>query len=227
MGGHSRSVIGALDGIRDAIRAASHSGGIHYQQLAQGPLEKVLAFNDDDHIVLKNFPGDPAKGDFPYFSSHGTLTDLYGNHLPGSKVETAFPLTVPPDQLNDLLYSWPPEQPQPYDAPPVDGKNTTPPGPSKQFYDFGDGSSIVTVGPSLPKIVRTKGGGAQFWVSSIGVISQGSGKYAGAHGLSSYVGSAFFKKWPATLPQQLPILIAGFDVKVAIFVKLVLKQDQG
>ncbi|HXM69914.1 MAG TPA: hypothetical protein VN970_02185 [Thermoanaerobaculia bacterium] len=221
MGGQSRTVIGALDGIRDAIQASGHSGGIHQQQLAQGPLEKVLAFNDDDHIVLKGLPA------APYFSSHGKLTDLGGKPLPGSKVETAFPLPpVTPDELEQLLYSWPPEQPKPYDEPPVLGDNTTPPGPSKQFYDFGDGSSIVTVGPSLPKIVRTKGGGAQFWVSSIGVISQGSGKYAGAHGLASYVGSAFFPKWPAKITEAFPLLVKGFDVRVAIFVKLVLKQDQ-
>jgi len=222
MGSQSKNVIQALDGIRKAIKGCGCCCGIEFPQLSIGPVEETLIFNDNDYIVLKNFPGNPEKGDFPYFSSHGHLTDLCGKALPKSRVETAFPLTVPLPEVG--LTNWPPEQPAPFDKPPVEAANTNPPGPSKQFYDFGDGNSIVTVGPSLPKIQPLKDGGSQFWVSSIGAISQGSGKYEKARGLASYVGSAYFPVWPANPQKQIPILQAGFNVKVAIVVKLVLKE---
>jgi hypothetical protein len=84
----------------------------------------------------------------------------------------------------------------------------------------------VTTGPSVPKIVKLKGGGAQLWVASVGVIAQGTGKYEDARGLSSYVGSAHFPHWPATPPQQLQLLAAGFPAVIAAYFKLILKEDR-
>src|SRR4029078_9890002 len=132
-----------------------------------GPVEIVLGFNNDEVIALK----DHTTAN-PYFSSGGVLTDLRGVVLPGSKVET----TSPGDPANlPQTIVWPPVQVQPFNQPPVDNLNTTGHGDSKQAYFFNDGvESLVTVGPSLPKILRLKGGGAQFWVASIGVIAQGT-----------------------------------------------------
>jgi len=216
----SRSVIAALNSIRDVL--ASHGGpdGIDLIQLANGPVERVLGFNNDEHIALKD-----ANTKKPYFSSHGVLTDLKHKVLPGSKVETTFP--VDPVKIGDS-FKWPPEQPAPFDKPPLDETNTTGHGYSKQAYFFdGGANSLVTVGPSLPKITPLKGGGAQFWVGSIGVITQGTGKFEGARGMSVYLGSAYLAKWPASFDAQAKILAAGFKALVSTYFKLVAKDHVG
>jgi hypothetical protein len=215
MAEQSRTLLEALDGIRDAL-AAGQSGNIEYPQIANGPVEHVLAFNNDEYIALK----DP-EGEHPYFSSHGVLTDLQHRVLPGSKVETTFP--VDRSKLGES-FLWPPQQQPPFDGPPVDNTHTTGHGYSKQAYFFGDGSSLVTVGPSLPKIGLLKGGGAQFWVASLNVVAQGTGKYAGAHGTAVYIGSAYLETWPASFPEQAAILAKGFKALVGTYFKLVLAE---
>ena len=146
--------------------------------------------------------------------------------MPGSKVQTS--LRIEDVTKFGLLYEWPDEQPAPFDEPPSLPKNTEPLGFSKQAYFFSDGSQLVTTGPSVPKIQKTKEGGAHLWVASVGVIAQGEGKYKGARGLSSYVGSAYFTSWPErdNLPEQIKILAAGFSVRSSAFFKLILKRDQ-
>lgn len=218
MAEQSRTLLDALDGIRDAL-AAGQSGNIEVPQIANGPAEHVLAFNNDEYMALK----DP-EGDHPYFSSHGVLTDLQHRVLPGSKVETTFP--VDRSKLRDA-FLWPPKQPAPFDRPPFDNTSTTSHVYSKQAYFFGDGSSLVTVGPSLPKIGTLKGGGAQFWVASLNVVAQGTGKYAGARGTAVYIGSAYLETWPASFPEQAAILAKGFKALAGTYFKLVLAEDLG
>jgi hypothetical protein len=217
MSDESKNVIAALDGIRNVL--ASYSGStIDYPQIANGPVEQVLAFNNNEFIALK----DPTTPN-PYFSSHGILTDLLHRPLPGSKVETTFPVDLA--QLPDS-FQWPPVQPPPFDRPPLDNAHTTENGYSKQAYFFdGGANSLVTVGPSLPKIAPVKGGGAQFWVGSIGVIAQGTGKYEGARGMSVYLGSAYLEHWPDSFEEQAKILAAGFTALVSTYFKLVPRKD--
>jgi hypothetical protein len=206
----SRSLLEALDGIRNVLAS---SGGINFPRIARGPLEQVLAFTSDELIVLKGVPNDP------YFSSRGVLVDFQHNVLPGMTSQLSFPIKGL--DLDDTL-KWPPVQPEPFDEPPRDPTNTTGHGYSKQAYFFGGGDSLVTVGPSLPKIARLKNGGAQFWVSSIGVITQGTGKYKGARGVSAYNGSSYFETWPASREEQIKNLQAGFKALVSAYFKLVL-----
>jgi hypothetical protein len=214
MAERSRTLIEALDGIREAISSSSDGVNYNYPDIANGPVEHVLAFNNDEHIALKGLP------DNPHFSSHGVLTDLQHNVIPGSKVETTFP--VDPAGIGDA-FKWPPTQKPPFDGPPVDNTNTTSNGYSKQAYFFSEGS-LVTVGPSLPKIAPLKGGGVQFWVASIGVITQGTGIYEGARGTSVYIGSAYLETWPDTFDEQAQVLAAGFKALVGTYFKLVLKK---
>ena len=212
----SKTVIEALDGIRHAL--TGHHTGIDYPKIKNGPVEQVLAFNNIEQIVLKD-----AAGAHPHFSSHGELSDLNHNVLPFSKVETTFPvvLTALPG-----AFQWPPTQEKPYDAPPVDDQNATAPGPSKQAYFFNGGKDLlVTVGPSLPKIVKLKHGGAQFWVGSIGVIAQGEGIYAEVRGMSVYLGSAYLPVWSDVQAEQIAILEKGFRALVSTYFKVVLKDD--
>jgi hypothetical protein len=144
-------------------------------------------------------------------------------------VFTTFPVdptTLPATRL------FPNKQPEPFNKPnlpedKVDNTNTTENGYSKQAYFFNyKRDSLVTVGPSLPKITKLKNGGAQFWVGSIGVVAQGTGEYEGARGVSVYIGSGYLPKWPDELDAQIKILRDGFDALVGTYFKLVLKRDQ-
>jgi hypothetical protein len=218
----SSNITEALDRIYEALSGhavGNGGGGVEHPNIANGPVEHVLAFNNDEHIALK------GPDNAPYFSSHGPLTDLQGTVLPGTRVATTFP--VDPSKFDETGL-WPPEQVEPFDAPPVNPKETTGIRNSKQAYYFNnDKDSFVTAGPSIPKITRTKNGGAQFWVGSIGLIAQGTGKYEGARGVATYVGSGYFDKWPDSFDEQIKLLRAGFKALVGTYAKIVLKKDQG
>src|SRR6266581_4641865 len=76
--------------------------------------------------------------------------DLSNRFLPGTRVETTFPIDKA--KLGES-FLWPPVQIPPFDGPPVDFTNATNNGYSKQAYFFdGGNSSLITVGPSTPKI---------------------------------------------------------------------------
>lgn len=214
----------ALDKIYEALEdhyngGGDGAGGPERPNIENGPVEIVLAFNNDEHIALK------GPDNAPYFSSHGPLTDLNGKVYPGTRVATTFP--VDPTKFNETGL-FPPEQVEPFDAPPVNPKQTTDIRNSKQAYFFNNNAdSFVTAGPSIPKITRTKDGGAQFWVGSIGLIAQGTGKYEGCRGVATYVGSGYFEHWPDTFPEQVKLLRKGFKALVGTYAKIVLKKDQG
>ncbi|HSE19897.1 MAG TPA: hypothetical protein VLB46_22740 [Pyrinomonadaceae bacterium] len=213
-----KAVIEALDKLQNVLESHEREDNIDYSRIKNGPVEHVLAFNNDEFIELKN-----ATTKNPYFSSRGVLTNLHHRELPGSKVETTFP--VDPDKIGES-FNWPPEQVEPFRKPPLDFTNTTGHGYSKQAYFFdGGSSSLVTVGPSLPKIAVLKKGGAQFWVCSIGVVTQGTGKYQGVRGASVYLGSAYLETWPKKFEGQIKILAGGFDARVSTYFKLVFKND--
>jgi len=218
----SETVREAVDNMAAALvnELRAGAGGYEYQQIANQPIERVLAFNNDEYIALKGTP----EGKDLHFSSHGTLTDLRHNPIPGSKVETTFPVDA---AAFPATVEFPKPQKPPWDGPPLNEANTTGNGYSKQAYFFdNEASSLITVGPSLPKIARAKGGTAQFWVGSIGVITQGTGKYEGARGVSVYIGSAYLPKWPDKFEDQIKILQTGFKALVGTYFKFIFKADQ-
>ena len=221
----SESATGAGDDRpQSKTRAGQPMGGvvIEYPKIANGAVERVLAFNNHEYIALK------GPDEAPFFSSHGPLTDLQGNTLPGTRLGTTFP--VDPKTFPETGV-WPVSQVEPFDEPPVNfKKGVTNHGYSKQAYYFNDDKDwFVTVGPSLPKITTTKEGGAQFWVGSIGAIAQGGGIYEGARGVTTYVGSGFFEKWPlaSDFEGQIKLLRTGFTALVGTYVKMVLKEHVG
>jgi hypothetical protein len=217
MAGQSATLVEALDGIRDVLEHQVPET-IENPRLTIGPAEHILAFSTNEHHELKD-----SDTQFPYFSNTGVITDLHGRVLPGATIQTS--LKIDKAKFGALL-RWPPEQPSPFNLPPSKFEDTEPLGFSKQAYFFPDGSSLVTVGPSVPKLLPLQGGGAQLWVASVGVITQGTEKYAGVRGISAYTGSAHFPNWPQPPQQPWPLLAAGFSVRSAAFFKLVLHGDQ-
>ncbi|SRR5258706_3038738 len=219
MAEQSRTLVEALDRIRYSLEHdVPHAVIIEQPQLAIGPLEQVLAFKINEHHFLRD-----ADTPTPHFSNQGYFSDLSGRVLRGSSCRTGLKI-----HISDLpeTEKWPPPQPEPFDDGISIPDHTDPLGHSKQAYFFPDGSSLVTTGPSVPKIVKLNRGGAQLWVASVGVIAQGTGKYKDVRGLSSYVGSAHFPHWPTAPPDQLALLAAGFPAVIAAYFKLILKEDQ-
>jgi len=222
VGEESKTVREAVDRMSAAlvseIRGALGTGVYDYPQIANGPIEQVLAFNNDETIALK------GSGPNLHFSSHGTLTDLRHGLIPGSEVRTTFP--VDPAAFPGTI-EFPPPQVEPFDAPPLDNTNVTGIGFSKQAYFFNGGADyFVTVGPSIPKIAKAKNGGAQFWVGSIGVISQGVGRFEGVRGVTVYIGSAYLPVWPDAFDKQIKILQTGFRALIGTYVKFIPKADR-
>jgi hypothetical protein len=216
---NSASVVAALDRISFVLEHHVPDDVIIEQpQLTIGPVEHVLAFKINEHHFLKD-----ANTQTPHFSNQGYFSDLYGRVLRGSSCRTGLKIDI--SNLPETE-QWPLQQPEPFDDGISIPDHTHALGYSKQAYFFPDGSSLVTTGPSVPKIVKLKDGGAQLWVASVGVIAQGTGKYEGVRGLSSYVGSAHFPNWPATPPEQLQVLAAGFPAVIAAYFKLILKEDR-
>jgi len=228
----SKSEVEAIDGARESLASSSadvpltssasvfasvaHTGIIQFPKIALGPVEQVLAFTTDEEIFLKG-----VQEGAPFFSSHGVLVDFQHNPLPGMFSRLSFPIGNV--DIRDVNV-WPRTQPEPFDEPPQDERPTEKHGFSKQAYFFDDGdSSLVTVGPSLPKVIRLKEGGAQFWVGSTGVITQGTGKFEGARGISAYNGSSHFETWPESQEELFAMLQKGFKALVSAYFKLVLK----
>jgi len=200
--------------------AGGPAAGIHiqYPAVATGPYEQVLVFSTKEFIQLK-------LGPTPYFTSKGTIVDLNGRDVPGSLVATTLPVDL---SRFPEAFQWPPTQVPPFDQPPIQSGNTVPIGDSRQAYFFNNqADSLITIGPAVPKIaVPLLGGAGQFWVSAVGVITQGTGKYAGARGEQAYVGSSFINPWPATQEQLIQGLTAGINVQSTSVFKLVLQASQ-
>ena len=198
--------------------------GPSYPQFRTGPFEEVLIFNSSVNISLKTNTSQQQ-----YFSSTGNLQDFCGKKI--GTVQTALPTVVNPATAQYLL-TFPPPQPAPFDNLPVEtGSGPLPPGEippgsyTKQFYDFGNGNTLVTEGPAFPKLTYLNDGGAQFWVGFVGAITQGTGKYAGAKGMASFDGSAFFENFPppTEFPKIVAILEKGFAANVGVYFKIVTK----
>jgi hypothetical protein len=224
----SRSVVEAIDNLRSSREGVGCGPG--YPQFRTGPYEEVLVFNSPVFITLKTDDKQQQ-----YFSSEGSLQDFCGKKI--GTVKTALPTIVNPATAAYLL-TFPAPQPSPYDSLPVETGPKLPPDPpglrageippgsyTKQFYDFGGGNTLVTEGPAFPKLAPLAGGAAQFWVGFVGAITQGTGKYAGAKGMASFDGSAYFASFPppTEFDKILAILEKGFPANVGVYFKIITK----
>ena len=65
---------------------------------------------------------------------------------------------------------------------------------TKAIWTFGDGSAIIGVGPASLQLVPFADGSRIFLVSVAGLISNGTGRYAGARGVKTALGATFIPK---------------------------------
>ena len=71
---------------------------------------------------------------------------------------------------------------------------------SRGIFRFKDGSSITAIGPANIRVVYYVDGAAQLWITGEQIITNGTGRYAGAQGLKTVAGSTWV---PADKAQDL------------------------
>jgi hypothetical protein len=194
------------------------ASNIEYPRLAITYAEHTLVFGSEDDVTLEDVN---VAGKTPYFASNGYLTDFSGRKISGSQILAALPVDLA--RFIETL-KWPPVQREPFDKLPVDAANAEI-GFARNSFNFGDGSSIVSVGAALPKLLLLKDGGAMFWVTSCQAITQGQGRYEGARGIQSFSGSSYFPVWPASPEEQARLLVGGFKARIHRCLKLVLRTN--
>lgn len=87
------------------------------------------------------------------------------------------------------LFAVPPHPQRPFNVPegPVPALSTA--ANTKGTWTFGDGSSITVVGPAMTTLTQLPDGSFLFMVATMQWITNGTGRFAGAQGLKSSLGS--------------------------------------
>ncbi len=85
----------------------------------------------------------------------------------------------------------PPQPQRPFDVPVGPIPAIKPRANTKGTWTFGDGSSITAVGPAMTTLTRLEDGGFLFMVATMQWITNGTGRYEGAQGLKSSLGSTY------------------------------------
>ena len=195
-------------------------GSVEYRRLAIDPDEHVLVYGSEDTVNLQDVG---VAGKTPYFYSDGYLIDFSGKKLPGSQILAALPVDLA--RLGDT-FTWPPKQSEPFGELPVEATNVNV-GFARNSFKFGGGHSVVTVGAAVPKILRLKTGAAMLWVTSAQIITQGTGKFAGARGIQSFAGTSYFTVWPTSPEAQVSLLTKPFKAKIHRCIRVVFKERVG
>lgn len=204
--------------------ADAQPGNIEFDTPAQGPDEIVIVFNADPCTVKLI----QADGGLSWKLDCSTFTTLSGSPVaPPTSYTGSFP--VDPKTLPDI-FAWPPPgtQSPPYDDGIIDptvAKAVATMGPAKENVSFADGSSVASAGPSLARITKVGGGNAgYFWATTAALITNGTGKYKGARGLSTLFGGAYLKKLP-DLQNPPPPVGFTFPLSTIIVLRLVLAES--
>lgn len=175
----SSTVIGALDRIADNLGTLGSSWPIPNGAISD-PREKV---------IIRYTEG---TGEFSADMKYNVLR------------MKMFKMNGEPDGTHDGV--WEPQLPPPELAKrpkPPKGPLDKPEGPiehvpvrayTKAIWTFGDGSSITAVGPAMLHLVEFKDDSHIFLVSVAAIITNGTGRYDGAYGVKTALGSTFVPK---------------------------------
>ena len=87
------------------------------------------------------------------------------------------------------LLAVPPQPQRPFSDPVGPIQALKPQAATKGVWTFGDGSSITAVGPAMSTLTPLEDGSFLFMVATMQWITNGTGRYAGAQGLKSSLGS--------------------------------------
>ncbi len=92
------------------------------------------------------------------------------------------------------LFVKPPAPNPPFDEPKGPVPETSPRAYTKAIWQFGDGSSITAVGPAMLYLQKYSDDSHIFLVAVSAIITNGTGKYEGARGVKTALGSTFVPK---------------------------------
>jgi hypothetical protein len=87
------------------------------------------------------------------------------------------------------LFAVPPQPQIPFNVPAGPVPALAPAANTKGTWTFGDGSSITAVGPAMTTLTQLPDGSFLFMVATMQWITNGTGRWAGAQGLKSSLGS--------------------------------------
>jgi hypothetical protein len=89
------------------------------------------------------------------------------------------------------MFQPPPDPQPPFDqpTPPVDQVQVL--SYTKGIWTFADGSTIVAEGPAQLRVIFYVDGASQLWVSGEQIITNGTGRFAGARGTKTVGGSSW------------------------------------
>lgn len=212
------SVSGALLLISDQLARLSEQFGSRAPRPAppqsSGPFEQLI-------VRYSIGTGTVRRGidDQPFFVLHGDLYDLAG--VRDGEYEGVYHLRA---FTPEVLESYPQPPQGPFDRPPTPGTEDWLPvlnGTTSKWTLGSHGDEITAVGPALARAAFHRKGGLQVWVGVSGFVAGGSGRYEGAIGQVTALGSSFFT--------QAPALTEGFvfDINVFHCLKLLVRQDRG
>ncbi|MGH9723406.1 MAG: hypothetical protein ACRD8O_24620 [Bryobacteraceae bacterium] len=169
-----------ISGVLDEIARKIHPGGILEAQTSDPREEIIVRYS----VGSGSFSGD--KKFIVIKTKMYTLNQVEDGHHEG----------VDEPVFNNIFetLSRPPKPPGPFDEPvgPVDPFNVL--SFSKGTWTFADGSSITAVGPANLHVIVYVDGASQLWVSGNQVITNGTGRFAGARGTKTVGGSSWVPK---------------------------------
>jgi hypothetical protein len=187
----SKSVIGAIDKVAQEVaqdrtlfidalnRIAASMGGMY-------EVPRAAASDRREEILIRYTVG---TGEFSEDMQYNVLR------------MQMFKMNGEPDGSHDGV--WSPQLPpnELYNRPsPPQGPLDRPEGPiekipirayTKAIWRFGDGSSVTAVGPANLHLVRFTDDAQIFLVSVAAIITNGTGRYHGAYGVKTALGSTF------------------------------------
>lgn len=184
------TVIGALENISQSLgknldgldRIASSLGGLFHvpTEASSDPREEVLV----RYTV--------GTGEFSADKKYNVLRmKMY--KLNGEPDGTHDGVWEPQGDFKKLFERPDPPQP-PLDQPAGPIEHVKPRAFTKAIWTFGDGSSVTAVGPAMLHFVKFKDDSIIFLVTVASIITNGTGRYDGAYGVKTALGSTFVPK---------------------------------
>jgi hypothetical protein len=183
---NSATLIGALKEMSERI-------SVPLQEIAGSiAVPKAAASDDMEKVILRYTVGTGVFG-----NDKGTLYSALNCQMfkldgtPDGTFSGVWQPLVPPEQM-----TTPPPPVPPLDKPKGPVPETAPRAFTKAVWTFGDGSSIVAVGPAeLLLVPYEKPEGSQiFLVAAASIITGGTKRYEGAQGTKVASGSTFVPK---------------------------------
>jgi len=173
------TVIGALERIADNLGALGNAWPIPSGAISD-PREKV---------IIRYTEG---TGEFSADGKYNVLRMkmFKMNGEPDGTHDGVWEPQLPPAQLKKR-----PKPPQgPLDKPEGPIEHVPVRAYTKAIWTFGDGSSITAVGPAMLHLVEFNDDSHIFLVSVAAIITNGTGRYDGAYGVKTALGSTFVPK---------------------------------